>query len=118
MTQLRTAEPLVEVRLFARRAFLGNVIVLGLVQFGLLAVVLFGSLYLQDLLGLSPLAAGLGVLPLILPITVAAQLGGRWYDRSGVRRPVLTGLAVATVGLAGWAARCRSSDTSCRYPGW
>ena len=117
MTQLRTAEPLVEVRLFARRAFLGNVIVLGLVQFGLLAVVLFGSLYLQDLLGLSPLAAGLGVLPLILPITVAAQLGGRWYDRSGVRRPVLTGLAVATVGLAGWAAALPQLGYVLQVPG-
>jgi MFS family permease len=65
-------------------------------------VVLFASLYLQDLLRMSPMAAGLAVLPLILPLTAAAQLGGRWYDRSSVRTPVLAGLAVATAGLAAW----------------
>ena len=63
LVQLRSGDPLVRVRLFARRSFAGNVAVLGLVQFGLLAVVLFGSLYLQDLLRLSPIQAGLGVLP-------------------------------------------------------
>lgn len=103
VAQLRSADPLVDVRLFARRPFLANVIVLGLVQFGLLAVVLYASLYLQDLLRLSPIQAGSGVLPLIASLAVAAQLGGRWYDRAGVRPPALTGLAVATVGLAVWA---------------
>ena len=48
---------------FARREFAGNLAVLGLVQFGLLAVVLFGSLYLQDLLRLSPIQAASGCCP-------------------------------------------------------
>ncbi len=115
--QLRASDPLVQLRLFANRAFLGNVIVLGLVQFGLLPVVLYSSLYLQDLLHLSPLMAGLGALPLIASLAIAAQLGGRWYDRSGVRPPVLAGLAISVVGLAGWAVSLASIGYPLQLPG-
>ena len=73
--------------------------------------------YLQDLLRLSPIQAGLGVLPLILPITAAAQLGGRWYDKAGVRPPVLTGLAIAVLGLAAWAAALPQLDYLLQVPG-
>ena len=102
VTQSRVPDPLVDVGLLRRRAFLGDVAVNGLVQFGLLAAVLHSSLYLQDLLRFSPVATGLAVLAMVLPITVAAQLGGRWFDRSGVRPPVLTGLAVSTLGMLAW----------------
>jgi MFS family permease len=70
--QLRSTDPLVNVRLFGRPAFLGDVVVLGLLQFGLLAVILFSSLYIQDLLHLSPMMAGLALLPLIFGIAAAA----------------------------------------------
>jgi len=104
VSQRRSRQPLVDVRLFGHPAFRGDVIVLGLVQFGLLAVILYSSLYLQDLLHLSPILSGLAILPLILALALAAQLGGRWYDRAGVRTPVLSGLVVALVGLVAWAA--------------
>ena len=102
VTQARVPDPLVDVGLLRRRAFLGDVAVNGLVQFGLRAAVLHSSLYLQDLLKLSPLTTGLAVLAMVLPITVAAQLGGRWFDRAGVRPPVLTGLTISTLGMLAW----------------
>jgi EmrB/QacA subfamily drug resistance transporter len=117
LAQVRSTDPLVDVRLFARRAFLGNVVVLGLVQFGMLAAILYSSIYLQDLLGMSPMMAGLGVLPLILALAAAAQIGGRWYDRAGVRPPVLTGLAVSVVGLAAWTASLPSLGYAVQVPG-
>ncbi len=116
-SQLRNPDPLVNVRLFARRAFVGNVVVLGFVQFGMLAIILYSSIYLQDVLGMSPMLAGAGVLPLILALSAAAQLGGRWYDRSGVRPPVLTGLAVSVVGLAAWTVSLPSLGYAAQLPG-
>jgi EmrB/QacA subfamily drug resistance transporter len=115
--QTRTTNPLVNVRLFARRAFLGNLVVLGLVQFGLLAVILYSSIYLQNLLGMTPMMAGLGVLPMILALAAAAQLGGRWYDRAGVRPPVLTGLVVSVIGLAIWTASLPTLEYAPQLPG-
>ena len=102
VTQARVPDPLVDVGLLRRKAFLGDVAVNGLVQFGLLAAVLHSSLYLQDLLHFSPLTTGLAVLAMVLPITVAAQLGGRWFDRAGVRPPVLAGLTISTLGMLAW----------------
>lgn len=116
-SQLAAADPLVDVRLLRRRPFLGDVVVNGLMQFGLLAVVLFSSLYLQDLLGFGPVRTGLAVLVLILPLALAAQVGGRWYDRAGVRPPVLTGLLVSFVGLVAWAAALPSLSYPLQVPG-
>ncbi len=116
-SQLRSRDPLVNVRLLARRPFRGDVAVAGCVQFGLLGVVLYGSLYLQDLLGLGPIRTGLAVLVFIIPFAGAAQIGGRWYDAYGVRRPVLVGLSIAVVGLAGWTAALPTLGYAWQVPG-
>jgi MFS family permease len=92
----------VHLRLFADRGFTGDSVVMGLVQFGLLGVVLYSSIYVQELLGFGPMAAGLSALPLILPLTLAAQVGGRWFDAVGVRAPTLVGMTLCTVGVVGW----------------
>ena len=74
-------------------------------------VVLYSSIYAQNLLGYSPVVAGLAALPLVLPLTAAAQVGGRWFDRAGVRSPVVMGLAVATIGFLARAAAPPASTT-------
>ncbi|TCK27565.1 MFS transporter [Pseudonocardia endophytica] len=115
--QLRSADPLIHMRLFADRGFTGDAVVMGLVQFGLLGIVLYSSIYLQELLGFGPMAAGLAALPLILPLTLAAQVGGRWFDRSGVRSPVLTGMIVCTVGVVAWLAALPALSYVLQLPG-
>ena len=115
--QLRSADPLIHLRLFADRGFTGDAVVMGLVQFGLLGIVLYSSIYLQELLGFGPMAAGLAALPLILPLTVAAQVGGRWFDRAGVRAPVLAGLALCTVGIVAWLVALPALSYAWQIPG-
>ena len=115
--QLRSADPLIHLRLFADRGFTGDAVVMGLVQFGLLGIVLYSSIYLQELLGFGPMAAGLAALPLILPLTVAAQIGGRWFDRAGVRAPVLAGLALCTVGIVAWLVALPALSYAWQIPG-
>ena len=115
--QWRADDPLLNVRLFRRRPFLADAAVMGLLQFGLLAIVLYTSIYAQQLLGYSPIAAGVAALPMVLPITVAAQVGGRWFDRFGVRRPVLTGLVIATAGVFVRAAAIPTLDYWWGVPG-
>ena len=115
--QVRAADPLIHVRLFTDRGFTGDTVVMGLVQFGLLGIILYSSLYLQQLLAYGPMQAGLASLPLILPLTLAAQIGGRWYDRSGARAPVLTGLAVCTGGALAWLLALPGLDYTWQIPG-
>jgi EmrB/QacA subfamily drug resistance transporter len=116
-SQIQTSDPLVQVKLFARRAFLGNVTVLFATQFSLLAIVLYSTLYVQDLLHYSPIMAGVAALPLILPLAVGAQLAGRWYDAKGVRPPVIAGMAVATVGVIVWAITLSQLSYMVQIPG-
>lgn len=115
--QLRARDPLVQVRLLRHRAFLGNIVVLLATQFGLLPIVLFTSLYAQNLLRYNPVHAGLASLALILPLMAGAQIAGRWYDRSGSRPPLLTGLALATLGTIIWAARLPDIAYLSKVPG-
>jgi MFS family permease len=57
------------------------------------------SLYLQQVLGLSPLKAGLTFLPMALTIMVVARSAGKLVSRFGVRSVLGGGLTMMTVGL-------------------
>lgn len=115
--QLRSADPLVQVRLLARRGFLADVLVLFGTQFSMLAMTLYGALYSQNLLGYSPIVAGCSALAMIIPLMAGAQIAGRWYDAAGPRRPVLTGLALTTVGTLLWAANLPQIEYWSKVPG-
>lgn len=69
LVQLRESDPLVQVRLLARRAFLGDVLVLFATQFSMLALTLYAALYSQNLLGYSPIRAGFSSLAMIIPLS-------------------------------------------------
>jgi EmrB/QacA subfamily drug resistance transporter len=57
------------------------------------------SLYLQQVLGLSPLKAGLSFLPMALTIMVVARSAGKLVTRFGVRAVLGGGLTMMTFGM-------------------
>ena len=67
---------------------------------GWFGTVFFGSLYLQQQLGLPPLLAGLVFLPSRCSAWSATSLSGPVTNRFGARVPVVAGLASMVVGLA------------------
>ncbi|MCF3136711.1 MFS transporter [Streptomyces olivochromogenes] len=92
--------PLVDLRLFARRSFsLGAL--LSLVYFaGFTSVFFVYTLFLQNSLGYSALAAGLAAMPFAVGSAVAALAGGRLVLRYG-RGLVVLGLSAVALGLVG-----------------
>lgn len=58
-----------------------------------------GSLYLQQVLGLSPLYAGLTFLPMALTIMTVASQAGKLVSRFGVRAVLGAGLTMMTVAM-------------------
>jgi MFS transporter, DHA2 family, methylenomycin A resistance protein len=70
--------------------------VMNLCTLGLLFVLM---LFLQSVQHRSPLAAGVLILPLFLPLAALAPLGGRLTSRIGPRLPGAVGLGVAAVGI-------------------
>jgi EmrB/QacA subfamily drug resistance transporter len=62
------------------------------------------SLYLQQILGQTPIQAGLSYLPLALTIFAAARLASRLITITGTRPPLIAGLLLSAVGLL-WFSR-------------
>jgi MFS family permease len=63
------------------------------------AMFFFTALYLQNILGYSPIEAGVRFLPSTLMIVLIAPLAGRLTDRVGPRPLIVTGLSVVTLAL-------------------
>ena len=97
--ELKTPAPLIEVDLFANPTFAGCNLIIFSAQFTKMAVFVFGALYLQEVLGMSPLLAGLALLPTVAPQPFTAPWSGHIADRFGARWPSLAGVFVMLVGL-------------------
>jgi DHA2 family methylenomycin A resistance protein-like MFS transporter len=96
----RRPDPMLPLGLLRRPAFTvanGAAATMNLCTLGMLFVV---TLFLQDVQGRGPLAAGLVLLPLFAPLVVLAPLAGRVIARIGPRWPIVAGLTVAAAGLA------------------
>jgi EmrB/QacA subfamily drug resistance transporter len=110
-------KPLIEVGLFSNPTFAGCNLVIFSAQFTKMAVFVFGALYLQDILLMTPLMAGIALLPTVVPQPFTAPLAGRVADRYGARWPSLAGLALMLVGLAGVAVAISWKSYALMFPG-
>jgi EmrB/QacA subfamily drug resistance transporter len=99
VTQRRGKAPMIPAQLLAdpaRRAALSAMLLFGAVVVG---YVYFTSLYNQDVLGFSPLEAGLAFIPATgMVMLISTQLTRRVLARFGVRRILLTGLTITGLG--------------------
>ena len=101
--ELRVANPLMQMRTFADRAFAVDNAILFLLMIPFVPLFFFASMYAQISLGESASETGLYLLIFFAGFAVASQWGGRILDRVGARRAVVLGCAVAAVGFALWA---------------
>ncbi|MFI9329476.1 hypothetical protein ACIGZJ_18250 [Kitasatospora sp. NPDC052868] len=116
--ELRTAHPMVDVRLFADRTFSAASAILGITFFALFGLLFGYTQYLQLVHGFSPFEAGLGALPFALSMAATAGTSDRSAARFGTRATVAAGLAVMAAvmaaGLGGlWRAAIRRTK---RWP--
>ena len=95
----RVPAPIIELPLFRSRNFIGANLIALVVTFAMLSQFFFITLYLQDILGYSPVEAGLRFLPATLMIVIVAPLAGRLTDRVGPRWLIGTGLVLVSVSL-------------------
>jgi EmrB/QacA subfamily drug resistance transporter len=96
----RRAEPLIELRFFRSAPFSGASGIAVGAFFGMSAFLFLNTLYLQQGRGLSPLQAGLYLLPMAATTVVVAPLTGLIVGRFGPRPPLVGGgLAMAASGL-------------------
>ena len=107
------ANPMFELSLFRRPAFAGASIAAFCLSAGMFAMFLYLTLYLQNILGYSPLQAGLRFLPFTVLSFIVAPIAGRLSNHVPVRFLIGGGLAMVGTGLllmhgltaaSGWTA--------------
>jgi EmrB/QacA subfamily drug resistance transporter len=98
--ELRRREPLLEMRFFRSAPFAGASAIAVCVSAALGGFLFMNTLYLQDVRALSPLHAGLYLLPTATMMVVFAPVSGRLVGRFGARPSMVAGgLAVLASGL-------------------
>jgi EmrB/QacA subfamily drug resistance transporter len=95
----RVREPMLPLGLFRRPAFTGVQIAAFAVSGSMFALYLYLTLYLQSILGYTPLEAGLRYLPITITIFLAAPIAGALISRVRAELIMAAGLAVCGTGL-------------------
>jgi EmrB/QacA subfamily drug resistance transporter len=91
--------PLVPLHIFESRTLSVANIVVFFLGAAVFAMWYFVSLYLQQVLGLSPIRAGLAFLPMTFAIIIASTQVGRITQRFGARAVLTFGMALIAVGM-------------------
>ncbi|MEA2350825.1 MAG: hypothetical protein QOG86_1766 [Thermoleophilaceae bacterium] len=99
LVEMHGRAPMVQFEYFRSKSFAGASSVAFIVSFAMLAMFFFMALYMQNILGYSPLEAGLRFLPSTVVIIFAAPISGRLADRIGPRPLIVTGLSLAAIAL-------------------
>jgi MFS family permease len=102
--ELRSKAPLVPFRVFRLRTLTGANVVGLLLGASLFSMFFYISLYMQQVLGYSPIHAGISYLPLAVTIIVAAGLGGQLVTRFGFKPILAAGMLIVALGLV-WFSR-------------
>jgi EmrB/QacA subfamily drug resistance transporter len=118
LIERRQPSPMVDFSFFRSRTFLGANIVAFIVSFAMLAMFFFMALYMQNVLGYTPLQAGLRFLPSTVMIVLIAPLAGRMADRVGSRPLMTFGLLAVSGALLLLSRLTVSSGYATLLPGF
>ncbi|HET6865963.1 MAG TPA: MFS transporter [Solirubrobacteraceae bacterium] len=99
LIERRAKAPIVNFAFFTSRTFLGANMVAFLISFAMFAQFFFLTLYLQNILGYSPLQTGIRFLPATIMIIIMGPLAGRLTDRVGSRPLMTLGLVIVAISL-------------------
>ncbi len=95
----RTDSPLLRIDRLADRAVGGGLFLMLAAAGSIFGLFLLSSLYLQNVLGMGPLAAGLAFIPLAITAGIGAHAAGHIVGKHGVRGPLAGAFLVAAAGM-------------------
>ncbi len=95
----RDCKPLLRLRLLQLRSYLAVNTAMLIAAAVWLMMLLLQGIYLRSVLALSPLAAGLALMPLTLAAVISAPLSGSSVRRIGARKLIVAGMALIACSL-------------------
>jgi MFS transporter, DHA2 family, multidrug resistance protein len=100
--QLKLENPMLNVRVLKANRFLKATIICAIVQAAIMCAPILNPIYIQTIRGYSATISGLTLMPGAILMGVFNPIAGKLFDRHGVRKIAIAGLAVvvlATIGL-------------------
>lgn len=94
----RAKDPVIDMRLFSRRAFAAGVGIVGLQNFAMYALLFELPVVFAQNFQATPAQTGRALLTMTFSMVVGSTLGGHLAARLGSRRAAMTGTAVALLG--------------------
>src|SRR6266849_3526344 len=110
LVEKRSRQPLLPGRMLRLRSVVAGNSVAALVSVVMIGAVFFNSLYLQEILGYSPIQAGLAWLPQTVLIMVVSNIGARIVTKLGARTLIALGTLVLGAGMLLFLRTAPESD--------
>jgi len=110
VVQARASDPLLPLRLFGNRNRVGSYLMGMSIGAAIFSMFYFLTQFVQEILGYSPIKAGVAFLPLMVLLAATAQVGGRLISRTGSRPLLIFGAALVLIALF-WLSRISVAST-------
>ncbi|MFF9135475.1 MFS transporter [Streptomyces sp. NPDC014776] len=110
LIERRAKEPITPLKMFADRNRSGTYVIMLSLAAAMFGMFFYIVLFVQNVLGYSPIQAGIAFLPVTVAIAVGAGLSQRFLPVLGPKPFLLTGSALVTVGLI-WQATISPDST-------
>ena len=95
--QLKIDYPLLDVRVFKSSMFTSTLLINAINTMALFGGMILLPLYLQNIMGFSPVKSGLLMLPGSLLMGIMGPISGKIFDKYGVRMLTIAGLAITLI---------------------
>jgi EmrB/QacA subfamily drug resistance transporter len=109
LIERRTRQPITPLHLFRDRDRTGSYVIMLALAAALFGMFFFLTLFVQDVLGYSPLKAGFAFLPVTVALIFTAQVAARTLPRLGPKPLMTAGAVLAVIGLA-WVSQISVSS--------
>ncbi|BEP13826.1 MFS transporter [Acidothermaceae bacterium B102] len=106
----RTREPITPLHLFANRNRASTYVIMLFLAAALFSMFFFLTQFVQEVLGYSPIKAGVAFLPVSAGIIISATICSRFLVKTGPKPFLMVGAVMATGGLA-WLSQISVSST-------
>ncbi|MHA6763244.1 MFS transporter [Streptacidiphilus sp. PAMC 29251] len=101
LIESRTAQPITPLKMFRERNRSGSYGIMLCLAAAMFSIFFFVTLFVQDILGYTPLRAGVAFLPISVAIVTAAQISARLQSRFGAK-PFLVGGSLLVSAAIAW----------------
>ena len=104
LIEMRSSHPLLPMRVLADRNRAGALLIMLCIATGLFGVFFFVTLFIQTVLGYSPIRAGIAFLPFAVGVVIGSALASPLVARIGPRPLIVAGAAMVAGGMF-WYSR-------------